>query len=81
MGLDIDRCITLKGQVTFKSNTAEHGRAVCVSQSIIMLMDTSVVILNYNKAIKNGGGLYFSNQFAATFGQGSTSKFINNTAH
>ena len=44
-------------------------------------MDNSVVILNYNKAIKNGGGLYFSNKFAATFCQGSTIKFINNTAH
>ena len=44
-------------------------------------MDNSVAIVNCNKAIKNRGGLYISNKFAATFDQGSTIKFINNTAH
>ena len=43
----------------FTTNTAEHGGAVCVSQCIIKFTNNSVVMLDKNKAVENGGGLYF----------------------
>ena len=66
---------------TLKSNTAEHGGAVCASQSIIKLANNSVVMLRINKAIKNGRISYFINKFTVTFDYGSSIKFVNNSAH
>ena len=38
-------------------------------------MNNSVLILNNNRAIENGGGFYFTDYFAATFSHGSTVEF------
>ena len=75
--------VTLEGNipVTFTSNTAEHGGAVCVSQSVIKFANNSVVMLNDNRAIENGGAMYFTGDYKATFNQGSSIKFDHNTAY
>ena len=39
------------------------------------IMNNSVLILNNNRAIENGGGFYFTDYFAATFSHGSTVEF------
>jgi len=35
--------VTLEGTVTFTTNTAEHGGAVCIAQSIIKFVINSAV--------------------------------------
>ena len=52
--------VRLEETVTFTTNTAEHGRAVCVAQSIIKFVTNSAVMLKNSRAIENGGGLYFT---------------------
>ena len=73
--------VTLEGPVTFTNNTAEHGGAVCVSQSVMKLENTSELMLNSNRAVGNGGGLHFDNQFRATFDHGSSISFSGNRAN
>jgi len=73
--------VTLEGPVTFTMNTAECGGAVCVAQSIMKFANNSVVMLSNNRAIENGGGLYFTNDFNATFHRGAFIKFVHNTAN
>jgi len=73
--------VTLEGTVTFTRNTAEHGGAVCALQSIIKFTNNSVVILTNNRALENGGGLFFSKNFSAIFDNGSSIKFDQNAAH
>ena len=73
--------VTLQGPVTFTSNAAEDGGAVCMSQSIMKFANNSVVMLDNNRAIENGGGLYFTDKFAVTFVHGSSIKFACNAAN
>ena len=75
--------VTLEGNipVTFTNNTAEHGGAVCVSQSVIKFANNSLVMLNDNRAIGNGGAMHISDDFKTIFNQGSSIKFYHNTAN
>jgi len=73
--------LTLEGAVTFLRNTAEHGGAVCASHSILKFANNSVVTVNNNRAIENGGGLYFTDKCKASFDNGSSVTFAHNTAH
>ena len=75
--------VTLEGNipVTFTGNTAEHGGAVCVSQSIIKFANNSVVMFNNNRAIGNGGGMHFSDNFTAIFDHVSSISLLNNIAN
>jgi len=73
--------VTLEGPVAFTNNTAEHGGAVCVSQSVINLENTSELMLNSNRTEGNGGGQHFDNQFRATFDHGSSISFLDNRAN
>ncbi|XP_065908921.1 uncharacterized protein [Dysidea avara] len=75
--------VTLEGNipVIFTSNTAEHGGAVCISQSILKFANNSVVMFNNNRAIRNGGAMYISNNFTTTFDYGSSITFSNNIAN
>jgi len=73
--------VTLEGTVTFTSNIAKHGGAVCVSQSIMKFTNNSAVELSNNRATGNGGGLYFTDKFKAIFNHGSSIKFNHNTAY
>ena len=75
--------VTLEGNipVTFTSNTAENGGAVCVSQSVMKFANNSVVMLIDNRAIGNGGAMHISDDFKAIFNQGSSIKFYHNTAN
>ena len=59
--------VTLEGNipVIFTGNTAEHGGAVCVSQSIMKFANNSVLMLNNNRAIGNGGAMHFGDNFTA----------------
>jgi len=49
--------VTLEGNITmtFTSNIAEHGGAVCVSQLIIWFANNSAMMLSSNRAVENGG--------------------------
>ena len=75
--------VTLEGDipVTFTSNTAKHGGAVCISQSIIKFVNNFVVMVNNNRAVENGGAMYFSDNFTAIFDYGSSVRFVHNTAN
>ena len=73
--------VTLAGPVTFKSNTAEHGGAMCVSKSIMKFAKKSVVLLSNNRAVENGGGLYLIDNYNASFDHGSSFKFVHNNAN
>jgi len=53
----------IPGPVTFIGNAAEHGGAICVSQSIMKFANNSVAMLDKNRAIGNGRAIYFSNDF------------------
>ena len=83
MHCDRHSVVTLEGNipVTFTSNAAEYGGAVCVSQSIMKFANNSVVMLNNNRAVENGGGMHFSNNFIATFDPGSSVRFLHNRAN
>ena len=67
--------------VTFTSNTAENGGAVCVSQPVMKFANNSVVMLNDNRAIGNGGAMHISDDFKVIFNQGSSIKFDHNMAN
>ncbi|XP_065895382.1 uncharacterized protein [Dysidea avara] len=75
--------VTLEGNipVTFTSNTAENGGAVCVSQSVMKFANNSVVMLNDNRAIGNGGAMHIIDDFKVIFNQGSSIKFDHNMAN
>ena len=75
--------VTLEGNnpVTFTNNTAEHGGAVSVSQSVMKFANNSVVMLSKNRAIRNGGAIYFSDHFMATFDHNSSVEFSHNIAN
>ena len=83
MHCDRHSIVTLEGNipVTFTSNAAEYGGAVCVSQSIMKFANNSVVMLNNNRAVENGGGMHFSSNFIATFDPGSSVRFLHNRAN
>ena len=81
MYCDHDSDIILEGKVTFTSNTAEHGGAVCISQSIMKFANKSVVLLSSNRAVENGGGLYLTDNYNVSFDHGSSFKFVHNTAN
>ena len=67
--------------VTFTNNTAKNGGAVCVSQSVMKFANNSVVMLNNNRAIGNGGAILYTKNFTVTFYHGSSIKFYHNTAN
>ena len=67
--------------VTFTSNTADRGGAVSVSQSVMKFANNSVVMLSKNRAIRNGGAIYFSDHFIATFDHKSSVEFSYNIAN
>jgi len=73
--------VTLEGPMTFMSNTDEHGGAVCVLKSIIKFANDSVVMLSNNRAIGNGGRLYFTDKYSTKFDYSSSIKFVHNTAN
>ena len=64
----------------FTNNRAKHGGAVSIVQSSISFASHSFLNFANNTAKGNGGAIHLSDNFTATFYDGSDIKFSNNTA-
>jgi len=66
--------------VDFMNNKAKDGGAICIQQSIMEFMMSSLIRLNSNSASRSGGAIHLSGASTAVFGTKFEVVFQNNNA-
>jgi len=67
--------------VTFTRNIAEHGGAVSIFHSTLLLAENSTTYFNNNTAKMSGGAIHLVNGFTMTFNNASNTAFDSNYAN